>query len=145
MRIARLAVPAGGAATALAVTLLAASPASAYVNHTVYSVHSAKDGYGTSNAYLTAEYFWFRVCDRGPKDGYRAVGRLSKDGTSWSLTRHADGGSNSCVGGSEDGWTSNFLPQPFRGNYSMTVCLRNTASGADFNCNDTSFYHDGSS
>ncbi|MFF4753261.1 hypothetical protein ACWD5R_26750 [Streptomyces sp. NPDC002514] len=144
MRTARWAVSAGGAATGLALILLAAAPASAYADHTVYSERSAKGGYGTSNAYLTGEYFWLRVCDRGTADGYRAVGRLSKDGTSWSVTRHAAGGSGSCVGGTEDGATSGFLPQPFRGNYTLTVCLRNTASGADFNCNDTAFYYDGS-
>ncbi|MGW1996506.1 hypothetical protein [Embleya sp. NPDC001921] len=143
-RMARLAVPAGVVATGLALTLLAAAPASAYASHTVYSEHSAKGGYGTSSAFLTGEDFWLRVCDKGTADGYRAVGRLSKDGTSWSVTQHAANGSGSCVGGSQDGTTSGFLPQPFRGNYTMTVCLRNGASGADFNCNDTSFYFDGS-
>ncbi|WP_406293510.1 hypothetical protein OG948_02745 [Embleya sp. NBC_00888] len=60
------------------------------------------------------------------------------------MTRHAAGGSGSCVGGAQDGATSGFLPQPFRGNYTMTVCLRNGAGGADFDCNDTRFYFDGS-
>ncbi|MGW1659094.1 hypothetical protein [Streptomyces atratus] len=144
MRIARLASSAGAAATGLALSVLAAAPASAYANMTVYSIPSAKQGYGTANAFLTGEYFWFRVCDKGPTDGFRAVGRLSKDGTSWSLTRHAAGGSGSCVGGSQDGWTSGFLPQPFRGYYTMTICLRDGAGGQDFNCNDTPVYHDGS-
>ncbi|MER8073641.1 hypothetical protein ABTZ59_36000 [Streptomyces sp. NPDC094034] len=144
MHTARLAASAGAAATGLALTVLAAAPASAAANMTVYSLQSAKGGYGTANAFLTAEYFWFRVCDKGTADGFRAVGYLSKDGTSWSLTRHAAGGSGSCVGGSQDGTTSGFLPQPFRGYYTMTVCLRDGADGNDFNCNDAPVYHDGS-
>lgn len=103
-----------------------------------------KGGYGTANAYLTGEYFWLRVCDKGPTDGYRAVGRLSKDGTSWKVTQHAAGGTGSCAGGAEDGWTSGFLPQPFRGNYTLRVCLRDGAGGTDFNFNDTRFYYAGS-
>jgi hypothetical protein len=138
-----LTVSAGAAATGLALTLLAAAPASAYADNTVYADRSAKGGYGTARAYLTAENVWLRVCDRGEPDGYRAVGRLSKDGTSWSVTRHAAGGSDSCVGGWDDGATSGYLPQPFRGWYTVEVCLRNGASGADFNCIATTFYHDG--
>ncbi|MFG3229844.1 hypothetical protein ACGF07_34365 [Kitasatospora sp. NPDC048194] len=144
MRMARLAVPVGSVGAGLALTLLAAAPASAYANHTVYSERSSKGGYGTANAFLTGEFFWLRVCDKGTADGYRAVGRLSKNGTSWSATRHAAGGSGSCVGGSEDGVTSGFLPQPFEGTYTLSVCLRNGASGADFACTDTTFYFDGS-
>ncbi|MFE7424782.1 hypothetical protein [Streptomyces sp. NPDC057545] len=143
MRVARLAASAGAVTTGLALTLLAAAPASAYVDHTVYTVPSAKNGYGTANAFLTGEDYWFKVCDRGTADGYRAVGRLSKDGTSWSVTRHAAGGTNTCVGGPED-TTSGFLPQPFEGYYTIKVCLRDGANGADFNCNSSRVYFDGS-
>ncbi|BAU81080.1 nuclear export factor GLE1 [Streptomyces laurentii] len=143
MRASRVAVSAGAAATGVALTLLAAGPASAYASRTVSTVPSAKDGYGTANASLTGGDYWFKICDRGTADGYRTVGRLSKDGTSWSVTRHAANGTDTCVGGSEDS-TSSILPQPLEGYYTIKVCLRDGADGADFNCSSLRAYYDGS-
>ncbi|MGV9700676.1 hypothetical protein ACWDTR_33575 [Streptomyces sp. NPDC003470] len=132
----------GSVASAAAVTLLAAAPASAYSQASVVSYSSTKGGWGTANAMLSSDAFWLRVCDRGTADGYRAVGRLTKG--SFYVQRQAAGGSGSCVGGAQDGVTGGWLDAPITGTYTLTVCLRDGAGGMDFNCDSTTFYHDGS-
>lgn len=133
----------GSVASAAAVTLFAAAPASASTVASVASYSSTKGGWGTAHATLSSDAFWLRVCDRGEADGYRAVGRLTKG--SFYVQRQAAGGSGSCVGGAQDGVTSGWLDAPITGTYKLTICLRDGAGGVDFNCNSTSFYHDGSS
>ncbi|MFJ2647051.1 hypothetical protein ACIO1C_10030 [Streptomyces sp. NPDC087420] len=92
---------------------------------------------------MTSDGYFLRVCDQGNPDGYRVVARLVK-GSFYDQTQNV-GGSGSCVGGSEDGYTSGWLDSPITGTYTLTVCLRNGAGGMDFACDSRKFYHDGSS
>jgi hypothetical protein len=122
----------GGVTSAAALIVLATSPAHALTKQSVKSYTSSKGGYGEAKVTMTGSVYELVACDGGYADGYRAVAYLEKSSTGFYDSVHAASGSGVCV---TEGYE--WLPTPIRGTYTLTVCLRDGASGGDFNCRST--------
>lgn len=120
MRRRRMSVVAGACALASGLSIALAPGASAYTS----SRTSPSGGYGIAEISHTRAFY---ACDEGKADGYRVVAHLWPDGYSYRWVQDANGSGNSCG-------TSAQLTLPIGTDYTMRVCLRNGANGADVYC-----------